>query len=91
MNKKWKTVSEFISNIEADDCLSNCVEHISRMTYAPQIGYTSWICRYKDIWVALYDAGNGHYDYCSRVSYIDFIIAKIVTWFNEWRFRHVQH
>ena len=82
---KWSQLSEFILSIEEDDCLTRCCEHVSKFVYAPHIGYRTWICRYKDIWVALYDTGNGHYDYCSRVSYIQFIIAKIMNFIHTFR------
>lgn len=76
MSKKWKNVGELVRLINNDDGLENidgC--HMSKVRYAPHIGYNIWIFRYKGTPVCLWDMGNGHYAFHSAVNHIDILIA----------------
>lgn len=84
MNEKWKQVYEIKEYLDTDDTLRICPYPIKKSTYAPNLGYRTWIFKYKDVYVALFDAGNGHYDYFSRVSFIDFIKAKLTRIWNKY-------
>lgn len=77
MKRKWKNISELCKYISEDDMLESCYKDLKRLTYAPNLGYTSWIFSYKRTLVALFDAGNGHYNFQSAVTLLDFIIAKL--------------
>jgi hypothetical protein len=77
--KKWEKIGELYRLILQDSTLSNCPEDLKYVTYAPNIGYRSWIFRYKGVLVALDDAGNGHYDFYTAVSFVDVLLAKLMV------------
>lgn len=79
MSKKWKNIYELMQCIAEDDTLSSCKGQIKRICYAPNIGYCSWIFKYNGTLVALFDAGNGHYEFHTAVTRIDMLIAQITT------------
>lgn len=78
MRKKWENISELILCITKDDMLDSCAKHLKCICYAPNIGYRSWIFKYKGTLVALFDMGNGHYSFYTAVTWIDVLLAKIM-------------
>ena len=83
---KWQQLSDLMYAIEADSTLSNtpirCISHAS------SIGERMWIAKYKGVYVVLYDLGNCHWEYFSRISLptviysvvyeqVDFFIFKL--------------
>ncbi len=80
--KKWRKINELTGLIMEDSTLSNCANNLKCLSYAPNIGYRSWIFSYKGTLVALFDAGNGHYDFYTAVNFADLLAAKI-TLFGE--------
>lgn len=76
MNKKWRIVSELLECIANDDLLDSCSKNLTCITYAPNVGYRSWIFLYKGILVALWDMGNCHWGFHSTVTLWDLIVAK---------------
>lgn len=87
MNKKWKNSHELISLIQEDDTLDVCAANLKCLSYAPNIGYRSWIFSYKGTLVALYDAGNGHYDFHTTVSLVDLLAAKLTIFVEDLQFK----
>lgn len=87
MSKKWNIISELCEKIYEDDMLDGCGEHLKCIGYAPWIGYRSWIFSYKGVLVALFDVGNGHYDFHTAVTWIDMMRAKILDRIESYRFR----
>lgn len=85
-HKKWIIISELIDKIADDSTLDNCVKDLSCITYAPQLGYRSYIFKYKSQLVVLSDLGNGHYGFFMPARKSDVIIAKIATWYEEKRY-----
>lgn len=85
MTKKWKQLIEFIEHIERDDTLTLCCKDCKKLTYAPNLGYHTWIFKYKDIMVALHDASNGHYAYLDKVGIVELVMAKISVFINHLR------
>jgi len=51
--------------------------------YAPCLGYRSWIFKYKAVYVALFDAGNGHYAFHMPATRIDVLFAKAINRIND--------
>ena len=84
--KKWIVITELISEIENDSTLDKCVKDLSCITYAPQLGYRSYIFKYKSQLVVLSDLGNGHYGFFMPARKSDVIIGKIATWYEEKRY-----
>ena len=84
--KKWIIIAELIDTIADDSTLDNCVEDLSCITYAPQLGYNSYIFKYKSRLIVLSDLGNGHYGFFMPATRLDIIIAKIATWYDEKRY-----
>lgn len=83
MIKKWQKIGELSRFIMQDSTLDNCAKDLKCLSYAPNIGYRSWIFRYKGALVALDDAGNGHYDFYTVVNFMDLLAAKL-TLFGAW-------
>lgn len=75
--RKWIILSELIDKIEEDHLLDNCKEDLRCVCYAPHLGYRSWIFQYKKEYVALFDAGNGHYTFHMPATRADILIGKI--------------
>lgn len=86
MKKKWKNSHELISLVQEDDTLSRC-SNLKCLSYAPNIGYRSWIFSYKGTLVALYDAGNGHYDFHTTVSLVDLLAARLTIFAENIQFK----
>jgi hypothetical protein len=83
MTKKWKHFFEVIEFIDDDDTLSQVDKRqIKCVTYAPNIGYHSWIFRYKGTPIVLFDAGNGHYGLESIATNIDILVARFMVFAN---------
>lgn len=80
---KWDKVNELRRHIQEDDTLETCVKHMKCYGYAPNIDYVSWIFTYKGVFVALYDAGNGHYDFNSAVTIFDLFVAKLYVFIDR--------
>ena len=80
--RKWQKIGELSTLVMQDSTLSNCAKDLKCISYAPNIGYRTWIFRYKGVLVALDDAGNGHYDFYTAVSFADLLVAKL-TLFGE--------
>lgn len=75
MSRKWKNISELCNKIAEDDMLDSCGRDLTCFGPAHNIGYRSWIFTYKGTPVALFDAGNGHYDFHTAVTYFDLLGA----------------
>jgi len=75
--KKWQILSELVNKIEEDSQLDNCIGSLECLCYAPNIGYRSWIFKYKGVRVALFDAGNGHYSFHMPVTWLDTLVARV--------------
>ena len=80
IKQKYRDTIELIELIGNDDTLSG-VENMHVVTYAPNMGYRTWIFKYKKVYVALFDDGNGHYSYFTMVSRLQVIWAKICVAF----------
>jgi hypothetical protein len=76
--KKVKLIDEIMTAQETDSTFFD-VEHISRICYAPHLGYRSWVFKYKSMYVLFFDEGNGHYQYLCPLSFVDVILAKIIS------------
>ena len=84
MNKKYKDLYEFIELLDRDNSgVYFCKKHLKSIGYAPHMGYRTWIFKYKRALVAVFDAGNGHYDYFSGATYIDVLRATIDAFINR--------
>ena len=80
MNKKSRNICELMQNLFEDDILESdeLWKDLRCLTYAPNIGYTCWIFRYKGTLVCLSNhLGNGHWNFHSAVTLLDLIFAKI--------------
>lgn len=78
---RWIVVEELEEHLQKDPCLDNIDKsQISCICYAPNIGYRSWIFRYKGVYVALFDCGNTYYSFHTVVSRCDVVIAVILSW-----------
>jgi len=80
--RKWAKISELCEKLahrtyEPGEFGSD----LTCICYAPNIGYRSWIFRYKGVYVALFDAGNDNYDFHTAVSVTDVIVAKLFNRF----------
>lgn len=54
--------------MEQDDTFETVSkEDLKVVGYCPDRGYTSWVFKYKDTYVLLHDAGNGHYDFMEEI------------------------
>lgn len=80
IKQKYRDAIELIELIGNDDTLSS-VENMHVVTYAPNMGYRTWIFKYKKAYVALFDDGNGYYSYFTMVSRLQVIWAKICVAF----------
>lgn len=78
--KKWNTINDLLDEIYKDSTLSTCYKDLTCIEHAPHIGYRSWIFKYKSVYVALFDAGNGYYTFQMPVSRLDVVIAKVIEW-----------
>lgn len=79
---KWKTVYELIEKLKVRTFEPNLFDDkLKCICYAPNIGYRSWIFRYKGILVALFDLGNDNYSFQSLVSIMDLIMAELCNLF----------
>lgn len=87
MRKKWKNIGDLYEKIANDDTLINCRNYLTCVTYAPNIGYRSWIFNYKGTLVCLFDAGNGHYDFQTTVTYLDLLEAVLINFIDSIRYK----
>lgn len=54
--------------MEQDDMLETVSKNdLKIIGYCPEKGYTSWVFKYKDAYVLLHDAGNGHYEFMEEL------------------------
>lgn len=76
---KWKKIAELCDYIAKDSTLDIVpYEHYFKcICHAPNVGYRSWIFNYRGVLVALYDLGNGHYDFHTAVTRFDTFVAKL--------------
>lgn len=84
--KKWKKICE-LRELFAEDNLMDTEDTIKNakiITYAPNILDRCWIIKYKGLYAAVCDIGNGWWEFYSLVSRRDVIAAKI---FMAWRRR----
>lgn len=88
--KKWEKLGELFRLVMQDSTLDNCEKDLKCISYAPNIGYRTWIFRYKGVLVALDDVGNGHYDFYTAVSFIDLVIARFSVLFSEMKFKKIR-
>ena len=77
--KKWRIISELIGYIAEDSTLDTVPKSkpFRCICYAPNVGYRSWIFKYRGVFVALFDLGNGHYDFHTLVTRFDVLVAKL--------------
>ena len=76
--QKWKKIEELINYCVDDDALYTLFNpNLKLVSRAPQIGARAWIYKYKGIYIALWDMGNGHYSFYSCATLIDAIVARI--------------
>lgn len=87
MLRKWKNVSELCERIVEGDMLDQCCKDLACITYAPNIGYRSWIFKYKQTLVCLWDLGNGHWGFHSVVTHADLVVAKLAAAIERVRYR----
>ena len=89
MRKKWKNIRELCMTInECDSFLDDRVAgKLKCLGYAPNIGYRSWIFKYKGTLVALFDEGNGYYQFHTAVTYLDVIEAAITRFIEKIEYR----
>lgn len=80
--RKIELIDELMSHLEKDSTASTITEDLKCISYAPQLGYRSWIFKYKTMLVLLFDASNGHYQYLCPVGLIDLLIAKVLIKYN---------
>lgn len=80
IGRKWKKVYDLLEFLRDDNSMFNISDKsLRRLTYAPNIGYGMWICSYKGLLVAIFDAGNGYWDFYTLVGFWDLIVAKIAA------------
>ena len=83
---KWKQLSDLMYAIEADSTLTNTP--IKCISHASNIGDRMWIAKYEGVYVVLYDLGNCHWEYFTRISLpsviysiiyeqLDFLVFKL--------------
>ena len=78
---RWDTVDEITQILSEDPCMDEIDgADIHCICYAPNIGYRSWIFRYKGVYFSLFDCGNGYYGFHSVVSRYDVFVAMILSW-----------
>lgn len=77
--KKWDTIDELTRILDAG-WFDPDIEIIS---HAPQIANNCWICKYRGVYAAILEFGEGHYTYYSSVSRIDVLLSKIYSRFPE--------
>jgi len=88
---KWNILSELDEHLSIDPCLDDIDRRqINCICYAPNVGYRSWIFRYKGVFVALFDVGNGHYSFHTAVTMYDVFVAIILTWFERSVYKYDQ-
>ena len=63
---KWQRLSEFMDIINKDPLLLGIDARM--ITRASTIGERMWILKYKEIYVSLFDLGNGYWEYFSLLS-----------------------
>ena len=66
---RFEMFSEELRKImEQDDMLETVSKNdLKIIGYCPEKGYTSWVFKYKDAYVLLHDAGNGHYEFMEEL------------------------
>lgn len=78
ISKKWDKIFDLRELLGDENRMFDTSDKsLRRLTYAPNMGYFTWIFSYKGLLVALFDAGNGHWEFFSLVSVWDLITAKI--------------
>lgn len=78
---RWSIVDELCDAIQTNSNLDTIDErHLTCLCYAPNVGYRSWIFRYKGVLVALCYYGNGLFDFHTTVSHYDLYVARILFW-----------
>lgn len=75
--KKVKLIDEVISALENDTTMSNIVDHMKCVCYAPHLGYRNWVFKYKSMYLLMFDEGNGHYQYICPLRYFDVLMARL--------------
>ena len=75
--KKITLIDEVLTALEEDTTLSSISNYITRICYASDYGYKSWIFKYKRLYILLFDEGNGHYQYICPLSWFDVVKTKL--------------
>ena len=70
-------IDEVLTALEEDATLGSISNYITRICYAPNFGYRSWIFKYKSLYILLFDEGNGYYQYICSLSWFDVIKTKL--------------
>ena len=85
MRKKWDHINDVIEAIDEDSTLmeDGLVPGLKCLTYAPNIGYRTWIFKYKGTLMALWYQGNCHWVFHSAVSVLDLIVAKLTVFLDS--------
>lgn len=80
--KKWEIISELCEKLDNRTFEPNEFEgNLKCICYAPNVGYRSWIFRYKKVLVALFDEGNDWYRFHTAVTIFDVIVALLIDRF----------
>lgn len=84
--RKWQQVSDLMYAIDKDSTLTETPIRV--ITRASNVGERMWVAKYERIYAVLFDLGNGHWEYFSRLSlpaviysvvyeHIDFLLFKL--------------
>lgn len=75
--KKIELIDEVLSGLEEDSTDSTLIKNMVCVCHAPRFGCRNWIFKYKNLYILLFDAGNGHYQYICSLTWFDVVKAKI--------------
>lgn len=86
--RKKKTINKLITGLEKDSTGATLYPRLQKVCYAPNVGYKSWIFKFRGVMVVLHDLGNGHYCYHRPANYMDLLLALIYEiWHMKWGVR----
>lgn len=74
---KWGQVNELMAlEVTPEEGASALDGRLKKICYAPNIGYSVYVFKYRDVYVALWDCGNGYYEFFSVLSVMDVAVVK---------------
>lgn len=84
--KKWATICEIVDGLAEDSTIPRKVgEHLTLVGQAVHLGYRSWLFKYKDVYVVLYDSGNSHFSFYMPGTLFDAGLVKLRKLFESRR------